>query len=210
MAKKSADFEKNVFINCPFDNLYSDLFNAIVFTIHDTGFRPRCALEANNAGQNRLEKLLNIISNCKYSIHDLSRIQHDKSTKLPRFNMPFELGLDLGCKNFGNIHQRQKVILIMDSEPYRYQKFISDLAGHDISPHSNNERKLITTVRNWFNLEIDSHVTIVPSGEMIFDRYQDFKNSLPIICKKLNWNLNDLPYVDFSYCVAEWIAQNSI
>ncbi|MBI9050595.1 MAG: hypothetical protein JEZ00_14335 [Anaerolineaceae bacterium] len=119
MAKKSNDFDKNVFINCPFDILYANLFNSIIFTIHDTGFRPRCALEASNAGQNRLDKIYRIISDCKYSIHDISRTELDKATNLPRFNMPFELGVDLGCKKYGNIYQRQKVVLILDSEPYR-------------------------------------------------------------------------------------------
>src|SRR5262245_19554392 len=100
MSKLPKDYEKNVFINCPFDDLYNPLFQAIVFAVHDVGFRPRCALEASNAGQFRLSKIIDIISECKYSIHDLSRTELDSTTKLPRFNMPLELGLDLGCKNF--------------------------------------------------------------------------------------------------------------
>jgi hypothetical protein len=95
-------YSQNVFINCPFDKEYSSLFDAIVFAVHDMGFRPRCALEARNAGQFRLEKILEIISQCKYSIHDLSRTELDPENRLPRFNMPFELGLDLGCKKFGS------------------------------------------------------------------------------------------------------------
>src|SRR6266446_4395536 len=107
-------YGQNVFINCPFDKEYSSLFDAIVFTVHDMGFRPRCALEARNAGQFRLEKILEIKSKCKYSIHDLSRTELDPENRLPRFNMPFELGLDLGCKKFGSyliyrVHRRLSV-----------------------------------------------------------------------------------------------------
>ena len=91
-------FNRNVFINCPFDDTYLPLFRTIIFTVHDMGFRARCALEASNAGNVRIDKIQNIIAECKYSIHDLSRTQLDRRHRLPRFNMPLELGIDLGCK----------------------------------------------------------------------------------------------------------------
>ena len=47
MSKIPKDYEKNVFINCPFDDSYNPLFEAIVFAVHDIGFRPRCAREAS-------------------------------------------------------------------------------------------------------------------------------------------------------------------
>jgi len=34
------EYEQNVFINCPFDDDYAPLFEAIVFAINDAGFRP--------------------------------------------------------------------------------------------------------------------------------------------------------------------------
>lgn len=109
MPKAPATFERDVFINCPFDDPYIPLFHAIVFSIHDIGFRPRCALEASNAAQFRLSKIMDIVSSCKYSIHDLSRTEPDKITKLLRFNMPLELGLDLGCRRFGSAMHKGKV-----------------------------------------------------------------------------------------------------
>jgi hypothetical protein len=145
MPKISEDYEKNVFINCPFDEVYNVLFKAIVFAVHDMGFRPRCALEASNAGQVRIEKIMNIISECKYSIHDLSRTEVDTNTGLPRFNMAMELGIDLGCKRFGKQHHKEKVCLILDNEPYRYQKFMSDIAGQDIFSHDGNEATAVAT-----------------------------------------------------------------
>jgi len=93
-------FDKNVFINCPFDENYLPLFRAVIFTIHDMGFRARCSLEASNAGNVRIDKIQDIIAQSKYSIHDLSRTQLDRRNRLPRFNMPLELGIDLGCKRF--------------------------------------------------------------------------------------------------------------
>ena len=209
MSRYSAGFLKNVFINCPFDDEYVHLFKAIVYTITDIGFRPRCARETSNGGQIRLEKIMKIISECKYSIHDISRTEPDLTSGLPRFNMPFELGLDLGCKQFGTPRQQEKVSLILDTESYRYQKFISDIAGQDIFGHNNNEENLILIVRNWLSPELDTRFN-GPGGEIIFQRYQNFQAALPNICNRLNWNPTNLPFNDFSYAVAFWISSNPI
>jgi hypothetical protein len=122
------DFTINVFINCPFDQDYHPLFYSIVFTVLLAGFRPRCALEASNAAVFRLQKIRNIISECKYGIHDISRTELT-SKGLPRFNMPLELGIDYGSKEFGNSRHRSKSFLVMDRTPHRYEHFISDLKG---------------------------------------------------------------------------------
>lgn len=210
MSKIPEDFEKNIFINCPFDDLYNPLFKAIVFAVHDIGFRPRCAREASNAGQFRLSKIMDIISECKYSIHDLSRTELDTTFGLPRFNMPLELGLDLGCKRYGRPYQKEKICLILDVEPYRYQRFISDISGQDIHAHDGDEAKVIEVVRNWLRLEIDPRITKVPGGERIFQRYQKFQNALPALCAKFEYDLNRLEFVDFSFAVANWLVANPI
>src|SRR5688572_24038428 len=99
MKKPSATFSRSVFINCPFDNKYSRLFHAILFTVHLLGFRPRCSKEINDKGDGRLKKIMGLMLTCKYGIHDISRIQ--RTGNMPRFNMPFELGIDMGFKRAG-------------------------------------------------------------------------------------------------------------
>jgi hypothetical protein len=210
MPRVSVDFERNVFINCPFDEPYGPLFNAIVFTVHDVGFRPRCALEVSNAGQSRLNKILGIISDCKYSIHDLSRTELDATSGLPRFNMPLELGLDLGCKRFGNSLQKEKVGLILDIESYRYQKFMSDISGQDIYAHGGDDKKVVEIVRNWLRLELDPRIIKIPGGAKIYQRYLEFQSALPILCERLNWDSKQLPFVDISYAIASWISENPL
>lgn len=131
MAVRREGYDQNVFINCPFDAEYAPLFEAIVFAVNDAGFRPKCAREKLDSSQVRLQKIYELIASSRYSIHDLSRTALDSAHALPRFNMPLELGIDLGCKQF---HRRcaDKSLLIFDSEPYRFQKFVSDLGGQDI------------------------------------------------------------------------------
>lgn len=210
MSKIPKDYEKNVFINCPFDDIYHPLFEALVFAVHDIGFRPRCALEASNAGQFRLTKIMDIISECKYSIHDLSRTELDRKSKLPRFNMPLELGLDLGCKRFGRPFQKEKVCLVLDVDPYRYQKFISDISGQDIYAHNGSEEKIIKVVRDWLRLEIDPRIFIVPGGAKIIRRYRSFQKALPALCTNFGYDPKSLQFVDFSFVVASWIIANPI
>lgn len=174
------------------------------------GFRARCALEASNAGNVRINKIQDIIAECKYSIHDLSRTQLDRTHRLPRFNMPLELGIDLGCKRFGKPHEQEKVILIMDVERFRYQRFISDIAGQDVYAHGSTQRGVVNQVREWLRLELDPRRVVIPSGAEILNRFQRFKNALPSICNRLHWDPDRLSFVDYAYAVAMWIDANPL
>ena len=98
-------YETNVFINCPFDRAYEPTLHAIVFAIIQCGYTVRCALETIDTGQTRIDKILKLIGECRFGVHDLSRVQRDEPNNLPRFNMPFELGLFLAARHFGDTAQ---------------------------------------------------------------------------------------------------------
>ena len=198
-------YQDNVFINCPFDSQYKPLFDALVFAVHDAGFVARSALEISDATQNRYDKILRIISECRYGVHDISRTEPDSATLLPRFNMPLELGLFLGCKRFGDRTQRTKSCLIVDREPYRYQRFISDLAGQDIYSHGNNPEEAIGLVRNW--LRIESERAGIPGKEAMSVRYRRFRGELPEICAELEIQVEELTFVDYFDVVVEWLKK---
>ena len=200
---KPSGYEDNVFINCPFDEAYRPLFNAVVFTMFDCGFNARSALEEPYSAENRFAKIEKIISECKYGIHDISRTEVDEETLLPRFNMPLELGLFLGAMRFGQRHQKDKKCLILDVDPYRYQRFISDLAGQDIAHHRNNQTELVTCVRDW--LSTASKRANIPSGSFILDDYIDFQEKLPTFCEDLKLDLSRITFLDYANLVAEWL-----
>jgi len=71
-------FEQNVFINCPFDDSYLPLLRPILFTVIYLGFTPRIALERLDSGEPRINKIISLIEDSKYAIHDLSRIKAKK------------------------------------------------------------------------------------------------------------------------------------
>ena len=89
----------------------------------------------------------------------------NSNTNLPRFNMPLELGLFLGAKRFGRAEQRLKTCLILDIERYRYQKFISDIAGQDIAAHNGEVGKAIGCVRDWLSNAMSKAIRI-PGGKI--------------------------------------------
>lgn len=196
-------FADNVFLNCPFDSAYSSIFDATVFAVFDCGYVARCALEIDDASQVRIEKIGRIIAESKFGIHDISRTQLDSRTRLPRFNMPLELGMFLGAKRFGTKQQNSKNCLILDREPYRYQKFISDIAGQDIYAHNNKPKTVIKIVRNW--LGASSNRWSIPGGTEIYRRYGEFREALPELCAEIRIGVKELTFNDYANLVSEWL-----
>lgn len=201
-------YETNVFINCPFDARYNSLRNAAVFAIHDCGFTARCALEVSNSARNRLQKIVDIITECKYGVHDLSRTGLGSKTGLPRFNMPLELGIFLGCCYFGSEEHKSKACPIMDRDQYRYRNYISDIAGQDIVAHANSPEKIISEIRGWLSTE--SKRKSIPGGKEIYERYSRFRKQLPEIGKTLHIKPGELTFVDFTEVVSEWLIANPL
>lgn len=82
---------RDVFINCPFDETFAPAFRALVFAVIACGYRPRCALEVDDAAETRIEKICRIIEQSRYGTHDISKTELDVGSNLPRFNMPLNL-----------------------------------------------------------------------------------------------------------------------
>jgi hypothetical protein len=177
----------------------------MVFAIHDSGFFPRSALEYDDAAQNRLEKILDLIEGCRFGIHDLSRTEVS-AAGLPRFNMPLELGLFLGCKRFGGEPHPRKACLVLDRDRYRFQRFISDIAGQDVHAHGDEPRKVVREVSGW--LRTASRRKRVPGGD-VWHRFERFTAALPALCRELEIEEEELTFVDRSRLISEWLRENA-
>lgn len=199
-------YEKSVFINCPFDSDYQPLFDAILFAVFVCGFIPRCALEEDNGGEVRIEKIKRIISESKIGIHDISRTELDGLNELPRFNMPLELGLFLGAAEFGGRRQKEKKCLVFDVERHRYQKFMSDIAGQDIKAHARDPEQIIRHVRNVLNAL--SPTRSITGAKTIIDNYRTYQACKPDLAQELGWGLDELTYTDECALIERWVALN--
>ncbi len=200
-------YRLQVFVNCPFDRAYRRLFYAIVFAVKDCGYTARSALEISDASELRLAKIFRIISECGLGIHDISRTELNRVSRLPRFNMPLELGMFLGAKEFGDSAQRAKKCLVLDRSPHRYEKFCSDIKGCDISSHRRNPEAAIRAVRDFLR---DAQPSVsIPGGQMIQRRYVRFLKTLPLVCKELGLRANDLIFNDYTTLVGRWLKQEA-
>jgi hypothetical protein len=197
-------FETNVFINCPFDSDYKPLLKALVFTVLYLDLDPVLS-QTLSSSTIRINQIKSHIRNSKYGIHDLSRSKPLTLNDLPRFNMPYELGLDIGAAEYGNAKLRTKKALILDTERYHYQKVISDIAGQDIDNHQDNPKILIQKVRNW----ISSFSAGVISGPSeIWIAFNQFNADLTTSLAP-SYTADDIelmPIGDFIKYAKDWIA----
>lgn len=199
-----ADYAYNVFINCPFDDEYQPLFDAMVFAIFACGRVARCAKESNDAAEVRIDKIVRLIEQSRFGIHDLSRTQVPDGG-MPRFNMPLELGLFLGAERFGNRTQRNKSCLVLDKERFNYQASTSDIAGQDAEAHGNDPDRVIVHIRNWLATAGGADL---PGGEEIVRRYHLFRSELPALCEALHLNPEKLIFADYAKQVVVWLRAN--
>ncbi len=198
-----ASSSRDVFINCPFDAAFVSGFQALVFGVIGCGFRVRCAREMDDAAETRIEKLYRIIEQSRYSIHDLSRTELDVANNLPRFNMPLELGLFLGAKRFGDDDQKQKKCMIQDTEQYRFQQFISDLAGMDIKAHDGNPRRMVGHIRDF--LVTASRRRTIPTSVELLDSYDRFMAGLPAIAGAAGLDAGNILFPDYERLAQAWV-----
>jgi hypothetical protein len=170
-------FQDSVFINCPFDDKYkNDLLKPMMYIIIKNGFYPRLALEFSDSGQVRLEKITEIIKNCKYSIHDLSLVKSTRAKEFARMNMPFELGMDYGMRKSGLPPLDTKQFLVLGAANYDYMKALSDINGFDIKVHSNDTLKLFDCLYSWFSETLKIYKQDPPLKT--FYEFSDFNTSL--------------------------------
>jgi hypothetical protein len=201
---KSTGFNDTVFINCPFDVLYNPMLRAIIFSVYRCGFFPITALDEDDGTENRLLKIIRMIKECKYGIHDLSRIEQT-TDNFPRFNMPFELGIFFGAKHSGNKVQKGKNALIFERIKFTYQKYISDLNGIDPKAHNNDPLTAIQLISDW--LRTASGRKTIPGSTVLKTEYIEFAQKLPSIVQGLGFETNNLPFTVYRTIVEEAVRE---
>lgn len=131
----------------------------------------------------------------------------DARTELPRFNMPFELELFIGCRDFSTeADQKSKEFLVLDAEPWRFRKSVSDLAGFDIESHDSSAEKIIKLVRDWLANALNKKLY---GAVKIQTEFLDFERLLPNIASDLASTTDQIGYTDLCHMIKKWIAESS-
>lgn len=197
-------FETNVFINCPFDNQYKPLLKALIFTVRYLDLKPILS-QTISSSNIRIDQIKNHIRTSKYGIHDISRNKPMALNELPRFNMPYELGLDIGAAEYGNATLKTKRALILDTERFHYQKVISDIAGQDIENHNDNPQTLVTKVRNWISNQTVGTISGPTEIWIAFNQFNSDLNTNLSATYTAN-DIEEMPIGDYMKFVEDWIS----
>lgn len=194
-AEPSPSYERNVFINCPFDEKYGPILHAITFAVHLANLTPRSALEDGDSGSVRLHRIYKLIEDCKYGIHDLSRVDASERGELARFNMPFECGLFFGAARYGSPRQQEKKILVLESDRYLTQKVLSDISGNDPRPHFNDPAKAIDCVLRFLENNGVPPQNL-PGHDLAQAGYAQFQKDLPGLAAELRRSKIEIESLD--------------
>ncbi len=188
-----SSFDKNVFINCPYDDEYLPLLKSMIFTIKACGFHPRIALERFNSAEVRLQKIKQLIEESCYSIHDLSRIKSKNVGEYFRMNMALELGMDIGCRDYHPTPAfREKKLLVLENERFSVQKGLSDMSFGDCKSHEGSEEKLIKCVRDWF---YENGSKKVKPASVIWNEFNVFMSNLYVEKNALGYKDEEIDHI---------------
>jgi hypothetical protein len=136
-----------VFLNIPYDERFRRLYLAYIVGLTELGLQPRATLGIPG-GERRLDRIFALIQSCRYSIHDLSRVELDRNhPPTPRFNMPFELGLTIAWEK---LNPSRHTWFVCESRVRRVQKSLSDLDGSDANIHGGTVEGVMRELCNAF------------------------------------------------------------
>lgn len=173
--------EDEVFLNIPYDKKFERLFRAYICGTSAFGLIPRATLEIPG-GARRLDRILELVQSCKYAIHDLSRVEIDRTPPLtPRFNMPFELGLSVAHEKASKKGRHEW--FVCESMNFRLAKSLSDLNGTDPYIHEGTVKGVFAELRNMF-VRNDRQ----PSIQQMWTIYRETSRGVPIILRHAGSN----------------------
>jgi hypothetical protein len=160
----------SVFLNIPYDKKFEPLYLAYLVGVTELGLSPK-ATSGIPGGQARIERIFELVQSCRYSIHDLSRVELDrKSPATPRFNMPFELGLSVA---WAKLNPGRHSWAVFESKKFRMQKSLSDLSGTDCYIHDGTIKGVMRQLSNYFSRDGQ------PTVPQMMSTYRKLRSLLP-------------------------------
>jgi hypothetical protein len=163
-----------VFLNIPYDVEFSSLYIAYIVGLCQLDMVPHIASEIPG-GKRRLDRIFELIRSCRYSIHDLSRVEVSAApSAAPRFNMPLELGMTI---TWEMLNPDQHTWFVWESESYRLQRSASDLNGTDANIHDGKPEGVLRELCNALRRD---RAPSVPQMQMVYGLVHSALNSLLI------------------------------
>lgn len=141
MKKRSAQRTDSVFLNLPFELDYEPIFVGFIVGLVTVGLVPRSVVELDENGDGRMERLFQLMKECRISIHDLSY----RGSEF-RYNMPFELGVAYALSK----NDPDAVLLVFEAKKRNLLKTLTDLRHFDPKMHHMDGKKALATIYDSF------------------------------------------------------------
>jgi hypothetical protein len=160
-----------VFLNYPFDEAYAPLEEALHFAVVAANLIPVCAKDLTVPDKPRLKMIIDMVNNCHYSAHDLSRTKGK-----PRMNMPLEFGMALYPAITTQWEHRRCAFFVSNK---KWHKYISDLSGLDPFIHKENPSTVLCQMYGWLMDVVPKEQVKkrVPAQEVL-EKFKVFKKKL--------------------------------
>jgi hypothetical protein len=185
------DPNMSVFINCPFDDDYRPIMDAIIFATVCCGFLPRSAMESGAVAVPRMERIVKCVLSSRYSIHDLSRCKGEGDYNLARFNMPLELGIAMGRSLSAKTADEEHDWLLLVPRGHSYMQYVSDLAGYDAKQYDVTPESAIPAVMSW--LLTRSNASPGPTPKRVLEKLPRFDAAREQLA--VEWS-KDIPWTE--------------
>jgi hypothetical protein len=168
----------DVFINLPFDSHYEPLFLAMTAGLVSLGLNPRSVVQIAGS-TDRLRRLVEIIQECPFSIHDLSRVQRSGkgSFRVPRFNMPFEMGLAAAVSMTASGTTRQWRVI--EAVRHRIGHSCSDVDGYNAEIQGGTVGGMFEALSNIVPDLPKAPLTHIDDILWVYRRLRKFRKGLP-------------------------------
>ena len=163
-----------VFLNLPYDASSVDLFLAYIAGLASLGLVPRATLEIAG-GERRLDRTLQLLTECPYSVHELSPVA-TAGNKPVRLNMAFEPGLTVAMDRAS---KEKHTWFVFEARRSRLDRSLSDLAGTDAYFHGARPAGVFRELSNAFVRR--EHQTSVQEMQRVF---HELRRALPVIVHK--------------------------
>lgn len=161
-----SDSNRRVFLIIPYEPDYLEQYLApLTFSILSCGFEPRIA--ADTRFEDREKRITQRIHTCDLCISDVSpRWVEDGSwidktkrvisrhAKLPRYNVPYELGRFTATKKLDDLAPEDAIApdaLILSDSGDQIVRYFSDIRNRGVERYARSVEGLITPVRDWLH-----------------------------------------------------------
>ncbi len=172
----SVENQKNVFIDCPYDEEYLPLLKAVIFTVKACGFQPKIILEHFASVEDRTKKINQLIEESQYCIHDLSKIGATKFGKNQDLRLSGKLIEEIAFHEYySRIKSQKKNILVLGKDRSSIGvELLSNLADA-FRIHGGNQEEIIKCIRDWF---YQSGAKRIKPASTIWVEFNEFMTTL--------------------------------